>query len=74
MLCSDKIFDIFVLKYDEFINKIKNIKENKLLYILTLGDYINMDNFKNIDNYTMEAIPYKIVELYKKIVKMSKED
>ena len=67
-------FDIFGLKYDEFINKIKNIKENKLLYMFTLGDYINMDNFKNIDNYTMEAIPYKIVELYKKIVKMSKED
>lgn len=67
-------FDIFGLKYEEFINKIKDIKENKLLYIFTLGDYINQDNFRNIDNYTIEPIPYKIVELYKKIVKMSKED
>ena len=67
-------FDIFGLKYDEFINKIQNIKDNKLLYIFTLGDYINPDIFKNVDNYTIEPIPYKIVELYKRIVKMSKED
>ncbi len=67
-------FDIFGLKYDDFINKIKDIKEEKLLYIFTLGDYINTDNLKDIDNYIIEPIPYKIVELYKKIVKMSKED
>lgn len=67
-------FDIFGLKYDEFINKIKDIKEEKLLYIFTLGDYVNTDNLTGIDNYTIEPIPYKIVELYKKVVKMSKED
>ena len=67
-------FDIFGLKYDDFINKIKDINEEKLLYIFTLGDYINTDNLKDIDNYIIEPIPYKIVELYKKIVKMSKED
>ena len=62
------------MKYDEFINKIKDIKEEKLLYIFTLGDYVNTDNLTGIDNYTIEPIPYKIVELYKKVVKMSKED
>ena len=67
-------FDIFGLKYDEFITKVENIKGEKLLYIFTLGDYVNTENLKNIDNYTIEPIPYKIVELYKKIVKMSKED
>lgn len=67
-------FDIFGLKYDKFINKLKNIKEEKLLYIFTLGDYVNTDDLKDIDNYTIEPIPYKIVELYKKVVKMSKED
>ena len=67
-------FDIFGLKYDEFINKIKNIKEEKLLYIFTLGDYVDTSNLMDVNNYTIEPIPYKIVELYKKIVKMSKED
>lgn len=67
-------FDIFGKKYDEFIEKVKQIKEEKLLYIFTLGDYIDSEALKGIDNYTVEPIPYKIVELYKKIVKMSKED
>lgn len=67
-------FDIFGSKYDSFIEKVKEIKENKMLYIFTLGDYIDRETLKGIDNYTVEPIPYKIVELYKKIVKMSKED
>lgn len=67
-------FDIFGKKYDDFINKVKNIKEEKLLYIFTLGDYIDKETLKDIENCTVEPIPYKIVELYKKIVKMSKED
>ena len=67
-------FDIFGLKYDDFINKIKDIIEEKLLYIFTLGDYVDTSNLKDVNNYTIEPIPYKIVELYKKIVKMSKEE
>lgn len=67
-------FDIFGLKYDDFINKIKGINEEKLLYIFTLGDYVDTNNLKDISNFTIEPIPYKIVELYKKVVKMSKED
>ena len=67
-------FDIFGLKYNDFIDKVKEIKEEKLLYIFTLGDYVDTENLKEINNYTIEPIPYKIVELYKKVVKMSKED
>lgn len=67
-------FDIFGLKYYDFINKIKCINEEKLLYIFTLGDYVDTNNLKDISNFTIEPIPYKIVELYKKVVKMSKED
>lgn len=67
-------FDMFGLKYNDFINKVKEIKEEKLLYIFTLGDYVNTNNLKEVSNYTIEPIPYKIVELYKKVVKMSKED
>ena len=67
-------FDIFGEKYDEFIEKVKNIFEEKALYIFTLGDYIDSSSLCEIKNYSIEPIPYKIVELYKKIVKMSKED
>lgn len=66
-------FDIFGESYDEFINKIKQIDEHKNLYIFSLSEYVNEDNFKGIKNYSIEPIPYKILDLYKNVVKMSKE-
>ena len=61
-------------KYDEFLSEIKKIEAEKNLYIFTLGDYIDTNTLKEIKNYNVEPIPYKIVELFKKIVKISKED
>ena len=66
-------FDIFGKSYDKFINTIKEIKEHKNLYIFSLSEYVNEDNFKGINNYSIEPIPYKILDLYKNVVKMSKE-
>ncbi len=65
-------FDVLGQKYKEFLKEVKKIKEPKLLYIFNLGDYIDLSDLKEIDNYSVESIPYKIIELYKKIVKMSK--
>ena len=65
-------FDVLGQKYNEFLKEVKKIKEPKLLYIFNLGDYIDLSDLKEIDNYSVESIPYKIIELYKKIVKMSK--
>ncbi len=65
-------FDVLGKKYKEFLKEIKKIKEPKLLYIFNLGDYIDLSDLKEIDNYSVESIPYKIIELYNKIVKMSK--
>ena len=67
-------FDIFGTKYSDFLSKIESIEEAKSLYIFTLGNYINTDDLGNVKNYKIEPIPYKIIELYKKIVKISKED
>ncbi len=67
-------FDIFGEAYDRFIAKAKSIKEHKNLYIFSLSEYVNEDNFKGISNYTIEPIPYKILDLYKNVVKMSKEN
>ena len=67
-------FDIFGESYGKFINTIKDIKEHKNLYIFSLSEYVNEDSFKGITNYNIEPIPYKILDLYKNIVKMSKEN
>ncbi len=67
-------FDIFGKAYNQFIDKIKNIKEHKNLYIFSLSEYVNEDTFKGIKNYNIEPIPYKILDLYKNVAKMSKEN
>lgn len=67
-------FDVFGTKYDEFINKIENIEGEKMLYIFSFGDSVDTERLKNVKDYSIEPIPHKIVELYKKVVKMSKED
>ena len=67
-------YDIFGEREQEFINKLKNIEEDKVIYKFSLGDYIDNSLFKDIENYTIEPIPYKIVEMYRKLVKLSKEE
>ena len=67
-------FDIFGESYDKFIDRVKSIKEHKNLYIFSLSEYIDNEAFKGIINYSIEPIPYKILDLYKNVVKMSKEN
>ena len=67
-------YSLFGYKEDEFIKELKNIDEYKSVYKFSLGDSTDLSIFKDVTNYTIEAIPYRIVELYKKIVKMSRED
>lgn len=66
-------FDTIGNKYDEFIEKVKNINENKILYIFTLGNKIEEPRLVDIKNYRIEAIPQRIYDLYRKLAKMSKE-
>ena len=56
-----------------FIEKVKQIKEKKKLYIFTLGNEIEEQELKEIKNYKIEAIPQKIYDKYKKTSKISNE-
>ena len=67
-------FDTIGNKYEEFIEKVKAIEEKKVLYIFTLGNKIEEPRLAEIKNYTIEAIPQRIYDLYKKLAKMSKEN
>ena len=65
-------FDLFG-NYESFIEKVKNINQEKKMYIFSLGDYVDEKKFNSINNYSIEPIPYKIVELYRTLAKYSKE-
>lgn len=75
---KDKItavyFDLFGNKESEFIDELKNISQEKVIYKFTLGDYVDPEIFKGVSNYKIEPIPYKIVEVYRRLVKLSKGD
>ena len=67
-------FDLFGNKEKDFIKELENIESEKVVYKFALGDYLDTSLFKNVTNYRIEPIPYKIVELYRRLAKMSKEE
>ena len=67
-------YDIFEEKYEEFLNILENIKEEKVLYIFSLGEYQIDEKLKKLKNYEIKEIPHKIVELYRRISRTIKED
>lgn len=67
-------YSLFGEKENEFIKELEQIENFKIIYKFSLGDTVDTSLFKSVNNYIVEAIPYRIVELYKRIVKMSRED
>ena len=53
------------------LNKLKELKGNKIVYMFSLEDKIDKSLFKEVQNCTLEAIPKKILEIYKKLIKMN---
>lgn len=62
-------FDCFDTNIQSFISEIKKLQGEKELYIFSLTDTIDDSLFKDVSNATLEAIPYKILDLYRKIAK-----
>lgn len=67
-------FDMFGSNYDEFISKIEKIPEYKFLYIFSLNDYVEQNELMNVEHYELESIPSKILELYKKVAQVKREE
>lgn len=67
-------FDMFGTDYEDFIKKIEEIQEFKSLYIFSFNNYVNLDELMDVKNYSIEPIPYRILELYKKIIEIGMEE
>jgi len=55
----------------EFIKEIKKLKGDKIVYMFSVDDTVDKNLFKGIKNLTIEAIPQRILDVYKQLVKMN---
>lgn len=62
-------FDCFDTDMHDFVSEIKKLHGKKELYLFSLTDAIDDYLFKDISDINIEAIPYKILDLYRKIAK-----
>ena len=66
-------FDVFGMDYDLFVERLEQLQGPKALYIFALGDQVDERELMDVEDYRIEPIPYRILELYKKVVRLSKE-
>jgi adenine-specific DNA-methyltransferase len=57
--------------FDNFLNKLKEINGKKIIYMFSLENKVDKALFKGITNFTIEAIPQKILDVYKQLIKMN---
>lgn len=62
-------FDCFDTNIQSFIKEISKLNGKKDVYIFSLTDTTDNSLFKGISDVKLEAIPYKILDLYRRIAK-----
>lgn len=62
-------FDCFDTDMHSFITEIQKLNGKKDLYIFSLTDSVDNSLFNGIPDTNVEAIPYKILDLYRRIAK-----
>jgi adenine-specific DNA-methyltransferase len=57
--------------FEEFLREIKKLKGKKIIYMFSMDGTVDANLFKGVDNFDIEEIPQKILEIYKQLVKMN---
>lgn len=57
--------------FDEFLKEIKKLKGKKIVYMFSTGDKVDKSLFAGVDDVAIEAIPQKILDVYRKLAKMN---
>ena len=63
-------FDIYNTNEQEFVTKLKNINEEKIIYKASFESTTDTTLYKKLNNYTIEVFPYKYVNLYNRLKKV----
>jgi len=57
--------------FNQFMEAIKSIEGHKLIYMFSDNLHVDKEVFSDIDNCKIEAIPQKILDIYKQLIKMN---
>lgn len=55
--------------FEDFLSTLKKLEGQKIIYMFSMDDSVNKELFEDIDNFEIETIPQKILDIYKKIIK-----
>lgn len=55
--------------FEDFLKTLKELEGQKIIYMFSMEDNIDNELFEDINNYKIETIPQKILDIYKKIIK-----
>ncbi|MFA5777061.1 MAG: site-specific DNA-methyltransferase [Parcubacteria group bacterium] len=57
--------------FDEFLKEIKKLKGKKVVYMFSMDGTVDSSLFSNINDFEIEEIPQKILDIYKQLAKMN---
>ena len=64
-------YNFFDKSFNEFLKELKATNGKKVVYMFSLENKVDKELFKGIDNIKFEAIPQKILEIYKQLIKLN---
>lgn len=64
-------YNLISESFKDFLKEIKKLKGEKKIYAFSMNNEFDKNLFNSIDNFVLEAVPQKILDVYKKLVKMN---
>lgn len=72
---SDRFLCVHYNLFDEsladFLKEVKKLKGEKKIYMFSMDEEVDKKLFKGVENFVIEVIPQKILDVYADIVKMN---
>lgn len=57
--------------FDDFLKELQKLKGKKIIYMFSMDGKVDKSLFSEIDDFEIEEIPQKIIDIYKQLVKMN---
>jgi adenine-specific DNA-methyltransferase len=57
--------------FEKFLREIKKLSGKKTIYMFSIDGKVDSSLFAGVDDFTIEEIPQKIVDIYRRLVKMN---